>query len=328
MIQRLTTYKDDILPYENDLIDDACENNKSFDDVATKLKSFTNAGKHVRGGLYLAATSWWRGLNDDDYIIAACIELLHTAMLIQDDIMDDDDRRRGQQAIHAFFNDHHDDHVAGDGIAVCCSDLLIFASMTALGRTDSELVTIAGRGIQSVAIGQLRDITNDDVFGDGSEPSRDDIISVYKEKTGRYTFTLPLQLACVRAQQSRDDSITELGDYLGVVFQLRDDELNIYGDETETGKPTMSDVEENKHTILRDLVLERHPDLRSLFGTALTDDDRATLAEAFADVKEKHKALKEHYTHIVRQRIADTSLDDDAKDDLRALAKFVATRNK
>jgi len=324
MIEKLKQYRSSIVPYENNLLEDACDRHPEGDILFEKLSSFTNAGKHVRGSLYLAATQWWRDLDDDDYRVAASIELLHSAMLIQDDIMDDDDRRRGQPAVHAFFRSHQDDIIA-DGVAICCSDLLIFAATKALADIDGGLASIASEAVQQVAIGQIQDITGNTIVDD-TEPSRDDIISMYKAKTGRYTFTLPMELAEERANEQGAIS-PELGGLLGVVFQLRDDELNIYGDSSETGKPTMSDVEEDKQTVLRSLLLERYPDMARYFGSSLDDEDKTVLLDGFEGVREKHRTLKEQYLHRVRQRVADSEIPSGAKDDLRSLAKFVATRD-
>lgn len=80
-------------------------------------------------------------------------------------------------------------------------------------------------------------------------PSLDEILEVYVYKTARYTITLPL---CAGASfAGRPDAIPALeaiGDPLGIVFQLQDDYLGLFGDEKELGKPVGSDIREGKKT--------------------------------------------------------------------------------
>jgi geranylgeranyl diphosphate synthase type I len=49
----------------------------------------------------------------------------------------------------------------------------------------------------------------------------------------------------------------KLGELLGVIFQLRDDQLTIYGNTDTVGKTAGNDISENKNTIYRVLLYER-----------------------------------------------------------------------
>ena len=87
--------------------------------------------------------------------------------------------------------------------------------------------------------------------------SPDDILRMYKYKTGRYSFSLPLLAGALIAGAHRDlrEKLEAFGENLGLLFQIRDDELGLFGDEKELGKPVGSDVREGKKTILISLLM-------------------------------------------------------------------------
>ncbi|OIP83524.1 hypothetical protein AUK04_03355 [Candidatus Roizmanbacteria bacterium CG2_30_33_16] len=59
-----------------------------------------------------------------------------------------------------------------------------------------------------------------------------------------------------KASLKKLDILNSLGENLGLIFQIKDDEMGIFGDEKATGKPTGSDIRENKKTLLRLLLFE------------------------------------------------------------------------
>ena len=77
-----------------------------------------------------------------------------------------------------------------------------------------------------------------------------------------------------------------LGTYLGVVFQIRDDELGVFGSRAQTGKPVGSDIREGKKTLfclelLRRARGQEKKRLAALFGKKdLTAADLRTVREA------------------------------------------------
>jgi len=82
-------------------------------------------------------------------------------------------------------------------------------------------------------------------------PEKKQILELYKHKTGRYTFSLPLAAGAILAGQENNtiQELMELGENLGILFQIRDDELGLVGDEKKLGKPVGSDIKEGKKTL-------------------------------------------------------------------------------
>jgi geranylgeranyl diphosphate synthase type I len=114
-------------------------------------------------------------------------------------------------------------------------------------------------------------------------PSQDDIYAVYKYKTARYTFSLPFGLAgiAVKGKTSEINKLEKLGEYAGIIFQIVDDELGIFGEGNTIGKPIGSDIRENKKTIIRHLLYEY-----------AKDEDKKTLDKYFGNAKISEEDLK------------------------------------
>ena len=77
-------------------------------------------------------------------------------------------------------------------------------------------------------------------------------MTVNTYKTASYTITRPLQLGAAAAADRPDvqDVFGEVGNDLGVAFQLRDDVLGVFGDPAVTGKPSGDDLRSGKRTVL------------------------------------------------------------------------------
>jgi len=103
-----------------------------------------------------------------------------------------------------------------------------------------------------VGVAQMQDVRNGG-GGNDSDPDPAQILRVYRYKTGRYTFSLPLVIGAMLAAAGPAyvEALDQAGENLGVLFQLKDDELGIFGDAAQSGKRADSDVRENKKTLLR-----------------------------------------------------------------------------
>ncbi len=116
------------------------------------------------------------------------------------------------------------------------------------------------------------------------EVSEAEIKRLYINKTGRYTFSAPLRTGAVLGGADRvlQDRLAVLGETLGLLFQMRDDEIGLYGQAEAIGKPVGSDIREAKLTLfMRRLFDKAAPaDRRRLAGIFGNPDlSRAMLAE-------------------------------------------------
>jgi geranylgeranyl diphosphate synthase, type I len=268
-------------------------------DAARRLASFAVRGKMLRGGLLLLGVEMYsrRAASAAALKAAAALEIIHSSLLIHDDIMDNDRLRRGERTIFAQYEQlgrgrrAADPARFGSAMGICAGDVGYFlagdilSSLPLPEEVKGRLLSLVFRELAHVGLAQMQDIS----FGaSGRTPARDDVIALYLYKTARYTFSLPLAAGALiagapAAQQRR---LWRLGEHLGVVFQVRDDDLGIFGSEEETGKPVGSDIREGKKTLLylelfRKAKGAEKEDLAALFGKAtLTRAEAARVRSA------------------------------------------------
>ncbi|MFW5686105.1 MAG: polyprenyl synthetase family protein [Spirochaetota bacterium] len=252
-------------------------------DLRDRLLEFTARGKLIRGSLVAAtAEALGRTPDDDVYTVAAAVELVQSFLLVHDDIMDEDPIRRGMPAIYEQYRRYGEErgytHVRrfGESMGICGGDVAVLMALSSLAgiaadaETRVRLVRLLSDEIAKVGVAQMADVAN------GHSPtaaSEEEIVSVYRFKTGRYTFSLPLMLGAMLAAADRRliDLLSTWGEIQGVVFQIRDDHLGLMGETGEIGKPSASDVTSNKQTLHRLHLFERLPgsewaDVAGYFG--------------------------------------------------------------
>jgi geranylgeranyl diphosphate synthase type I len=242
-------------------------------DLCDRLFEFTVQGKMIRGGLVSLSYSLFRSDEEDPSVrerltgTGASMELIQSALLIHDDIMDRDPMRRGLSSIHRQYARMAEEREIGDGehlgesLAICAGDVAFFLAFEILSNLAAEQATLirilglCSREIASVGVAQMQDVYN----GASTGPVKtDDTLSLYVHKTGRYTFSMPLMIGSLLAGQPEETvgRLEELGEHIGIVFQIRDDELGLFGNPEETGKPVGSDIKEGKKTLFISCLLE------------------------------------------------------------------------
>lgn len=211
---------------------------------ATKYTVLGN-GKRIRPLLMLVALD---SLGADTYkgLRPACaIELLHTYSLIHDDLpcMDDDDLRRGKPTLHKVY---------GEGQAVLVGDLLLTMAFEVLSSSPGvsaqeaiELVRILSSyaGGRGMILGQSLDL-----LAENQQIDQEALYYIHKRKTGDL-FSAALEFAAILSQKnSLCSPLAEIGQAIGLSFQIIDDTLDVEGKEALLGKPVNSDTKNNKAT--------------------------------------------------------------------------------
>lgn len=260
-------------------------------DVVRRLGTFTRKGKMIRGGLVALGCEMAGGRAGAAAVRAGtAFELIQSGLLIHDDIMDRDPRRRGGPSIHEQYASlapvpgGADAAHFGTSMAICAGEIAIFLAFEAMAGLPgpSKRTTAVQRLFAAefglVGLGQMLDIE----AGMSREllPERK-ILEIYRYKTARYSFYLPLAAGwTLGGGRGRVLPVLErLGEALGLVFQIKDDELGLFGNAGTTGKPVGSDVRQGKKTLYSVGLLDRAtgPDedrLAAVFGCAdATDAD-------------------------------------------------------
>jgi geranylgeranyl diphosphate synthase type I len=197
----------------------------------------------------------------------ASLELVHVCALIHDDVMDGSDTRRGAPAIHRSFEKlHRDKKLTGSAeqfglsAAILLGDLALIWSDQMLhnaGLADQQLINglkIYDEMRVELMAGQYLDVYEQALASKSVEKA----LKVARYKSGKYTIERPLHFgaAIAGSHPSLEKLYSDYGIPLGEAFQLRDDLLGVFGDSSETGKPSGDDLREGKRTVLMALAAE------------------------------------------------------------------------
>ena len=263
------------------------------------LERNTQGGKRFRPRMVMAAYS---GLGGSDLEAAAYVgasfELLHTALIVHDDVIDRDFVRRGIPNISGTYRDHAVDRGAsaeiaehrGVSAAVIAGDLALFNSYRLMERSGvaaemrDRLLEVLDEAMFASAAGELIDV---DFSIDPKTPVVEDILQMERLKTAVYSFEAPLQAGAILAGAS-EQIVATLGDFgreIGIAYQIVDDVLGVFGEESFTGKTTIGDLREGKRTVLIAFACatDRWEELRHLIGKHDLTEAEATTARTILE---------------------------------------------
>lgn len=225
-------------------------------DAFKRLAAFAVAGKTVRGSLVVYTYRLFK--TDLPSVVldaAAGTELIHSGLLIHDDILDRDMIRRRMPTLHSQYEQYaamrKGTEIAHFGVsqAINIADLAYFLAMRLFAALPGALNARIADEVTAVALAQMQDVTGGHI---PAEPyDRNSVLALYRYKTARYTFSLPMMLGAglAEADARTVSSLESLGESLGILFQIRDDELNAHGTPMLTGKSAGSDAANGKQTL-------------------------------------------------------------------------------
>jgi geranylgeranyl diphosphate synthase, type I len=199
------------------------------------------------------------GDGDDQRIIdaGAALELMHGFALFHDDVMDDAASRRGTPTTHTVFAEQHvaagwagESRRFGEGVAILVGDLAFVMADQLLLDAPRDAWVIWNELRTELNIGQLLDI----IGSVRNDRRLDKAERICRYKSGKYTIERPLHLGAVLAAPDRSaellPALSAYGLPLGDAFQMRDDVMGAFGDESVTGKSVGGDLREGKPTPL------------------------------------------------------------------------------
>lgn len=213
--------------------------NKEISDACLHIHQA--GGKRLRPLVFLCSAEMLGTDYQDVIPVAAGLEALHTATLMQDDlpIMDDDDERRGKTTVHKKF---------GCEVALLSSNILQSESIQWAQNaelSDDKLVQVSEEMnlvIKRICNGQMQDVKLED-SENANEKDYNDMIS---KKTAELYSCSSMLGGIISATSSSDiQNLSKYGYNLGMAFQMIDDFLDF---EDDTGKDRYTDVENKKLT--------------------------------------------------------------------------------
>ncbi|HHV62584.1 MAG TPA: polyprenyl synthetase family protein [Firmicutes bacterium] len=206
------------------------------------VRDMINAGgKRLRPALVIAC-SYFGAKKDQrqDQILqaAAAIEIIHLATLIHDDIIDDSPVRRGVPALQERF---------GKEIAVFAGDYLLSQALSMLVPClPPELLDRVSDSLKSLCLGEIEQFAHRYDL----DISVDEHLGIIRKKTASlFSLACSTGASISEAPPPVVNSLQVYGTHLGMLFQLIDDILDLYGSKTKIGKPTGRDLEEGIYTL-------------------------------------------------------------------------------
>lgn len=214
--------------------------------VQSILYSIRAGGKRIRPLLLLELLeAFGVSLSQPHFQVAAALEMIHTGSLIHDDLpaMDNDDYRRGMLTNHKKF---------GEDLAILAGDSLFLDPYGLLARADLpaqvkiELIANLSdaSGTAGMVAGQVLDMESEK-----RSVGLEELQTIHANKTGKL-LAYPFLAAGLIAQvpERVQEILLQMGQDLGLAFQVRDDILDLTASFEELGKTPQKDIVAEKST--------------------------------------------------------------------------------
>lgn len=194
-------------------------------------------GKQIRPLFVFFAAGLCGDIQPRSHRAATLIEMLHTATLIHDDVVDDSNERRGFFSLNALWKNK---------ISVLVGDYLLSRGLLlSLNHDDFDLLKIVSHSVREMSEGELLQMEKarkldirEDVYFD-----------IIRKKTASLIASCThAGAASVGADAQTCEKLRQIGEYVGIAFQIKDDLLD-YNSGNNTGKPCGVDIRERKMTL-------------------------------------------------------------------------------
>ncbi|MDP8975891.1 MAG: polyprenyl synthetase family protein [Actinomycetota bacterium] len=223
-------------------------------------------GKRLRPALVIAsAVAGGAEVSGDVVEGGISVELVHLGSLYHDDVLDEATDRRGVESVNARW---------GNLVAILSGDFLLARASEIAASLGTEVAGLLAATIARLCLGQVSE------FRTAFDVSR--TADAYLESISGKTASLmaaSCRIGALTAQLSRArvDALTAFGESLGMVFQIRDDILDLVGTQEILGKPPGQDLVEGIYNLPVIHALadpDAGPELRGLLGRPVGTPER------------------------------------------------------
>ena len=261
-----------------------------LDQITTHL--INAGGKRLRPLLAVAsATGGLRSASTEDLLGGVSLELMHLASLYHDDVMDEAEMRRNVESVNSRY---------GNIVAIVAGDFLMARSAAIAASLGVEVAALLADTLALLTRGQVSEVR--------TAYATTRTVEDYYEAIGGKTASLmasACQVGALTAGQPASvfDSLGAYGYELGLVFQLRDDILDITAVDGELGKPAGQDLAEGIYTLPVLLALEDSEvgeELSDILGEPLDEPEREKARSLVASTSAVNDSLARAQTHAAR----------------------------
>lgn len=194
-------------------------------------------GKRLRPTLLLLTAHACGKITPAHHILAAAMEMIHTATLVHDDVLDEAGLRRHAPTFNAGW---------GNKVSILLGDMLFTHAFHLTSTVDVRACHITGEVTNRVCAGELRQVTE----RGNLELSEADYFAIIDGKTAALTECCG-RLGALYAGSSEEVAakLASYGRSLGLAFQIADDVLDLVGTEETAGKTLGTDLAQQKLTL-------------------------------------------------------------------------------
>jgi len=284
-------------------------------------------GKRIRPLFVLISNQMFGGKPEEALPAATAIEIFHNFTLLHDDIIDKAPLRRGFETVYQKWSTN---------TAILSGDTMFAIAYGELAKSNPallpELMKIFTKTAIEVCEGQQFDID----FEAQDNVTLNDYLNMIRLKTAvLLAASLKIGAIIAGASSADADNIYAFGINLGLSFQLQDDLLDAFGDQSVFGKQTGGDIASNKKTVLYLKALEKGDtavttELRKYYngnGSATEEKVRKVL-EIFdrLEVKPETESLISSYFNEAVRLLDSIKVPSEQKKLLRDLAFMMLKR--
>lgn len=194
-------------------------------------------GKQIRPLFVFLSARLHGETNENSYLAACSIELMHTATLIHDDVVDESYERRGFFSVKALWRNK---------LAVLVGDYILARGLLlTLEKKQYRFLHLISKAVDEMSEGEILQMKKSRRLDIDEET----YLEIIRKKTASLIAT---SMAMGTASVTQDDALVEkmyhIGQDAGMAFQIKDDIFD-YQDKGMIGKPTGNDIREKKITL-------------------------------------------------------------------------------
>ncbi len=285
-------------------------------------------GKRLRPVLTLMACDFFEGKIENAIYPAIGIEIFHNFTLLHDDIMDKAPIRRGKETVYKKWDSN---------IAILSGDVMFALAYKYITKADKkilpEVLSVFNQTAIQVCEGQQYDMN----FEAAQNVTIQDYLKMIRLKTAVLLgASLKIGAIIAEAGNHEKEEIYNFGVTIGLAFQLKDDLLDVFGNEQKFGKKTGNDIITNKKTYLYLKAFELANGealqmLKKYFGDIQVENNKKIkiIKEIYEQLKVKEHTEKqiEHFYSKALKNLETINVKDERKIVLKAFAEKLMVRD-
>lgn len=263
------------------------------------LKFSLSGGKRLRPALVVLTGDLFRVQKQKLHVLAAAVEVLHSATLIHDDLVDNSSRRRGHKTLNAMWP---------QGATVLVGDYLLARSVSLIAELNNpDILGVLAGALYTMSAGEINYH-----YSKESKKNREIYFQSIEAKTAAL-FSAAARMVGMLAGRTRADidALRKFGGEFGIAYQIIDDVLDYVGTARQVGKPVGSDLAGGIVTLPAICYLDRHPDDKMIDKVLSGKYSRKDLSAALLLVRKSgaiEDALEEARAHAQKSKAALTKL--------------------